>query len=438
MTGPAPGLMIPAEPRKGWFAAVLAVPAFRRYFIGQTVSQFGDRLVPVALAFAVLRATHSVGDLSFVLVSGSLAQLACLLPGGVIADRWPRRAVMVGCDVAQFCVTAAVLTVLLLGRFSVVALAGAAAAQGAAAAVFQPAAAGLVPSLVTSAQLPDANALSQVSAAATRVAGLSGAGVLATVAGPGGPAWSFAADAATFAVSAVSLVRIKPPGQPPNRRATEQPSNRQGAEPPSRRRPGWRADLRAGWAAFRGCPWIRVATPGLLLADFAFAVFVVLGPVACLRSYHGAVTWSVISATGAAGSVAGGLVSARFRPRRPLRWALPAGACFALPALALAARLPTAAVAALSAVGETGLLVSTRLYLTAIQRTFDPDVMSRVASFGLTGSAAVYPLGLACAAPLAGAVSVGAVLGLAGVALATSTLSPLLASSIRTFEQSIE
>jgi hypothetical protein len=95
-------------------------------------------------------------------------------------------------------------------------------------------------------------------------------------------------------------------------------------------------------------------------------------------------------------------------------------------------------VAAGSVLGETGLLLFARLYLTALQRTFAPDVVSRVSSFGLTGSAAAYPLGLACAAPLAGAVTVGPALGLAGVAMMVSILGPLLASSTRSFEQSIE
>lgn len=95
-------------------------------------------------------------------------------------------------------------------------------------------------------------------------------------------------------------------------------------------------------------------------------------------------------------------------------------------------------VAAGSALGETGLLLFTRLYLTALQRTFAPDVMSRVSSFGLTGSAAAYPLGLACAVPLAGAVTVGPALGLARVAMLAAILGPLLAPGTRSFEQSIE
>ncbi|HEX3751523.1 MAG TPA: MFS transporter [Streptosporangiaceae bacterium] len=421
--------MIPAEPPAGRFTAVLNVPAFRHYFVARTVSQFGDRLVPVALAFAVLRATHSAGDLSLVLISSAAAQLAVLPAGGVIADRWPRRSLMIATDLAQFAVTAAVLIAFLLGPVSVALLAAAGAAQGAAAAVFQPAATGLVPALVSPRQLPDANALSQLSEATTRVAGLAAAGVLAAAAGPRGPAWTFAADAATFAASAISLARI---------RITEPPVRNQASATTAHRPARWRTDLQAGWTAFRSCPWICVVTPVLLLADFGYAVFIVLGPLACLRYYHGAVTWSAVSAIGAAGSVAGGLATARFRPRHPLRWALPAAACFALPPLALAARLPVAAVAASSVLGETGLLLFARLYLTALQRTFAPDVMSRVSSFGLTGSAAAYPLGLACAAPLAGAVTAGPALGLAGVVMMVSILGPLLAPSTRSFEQSIE
>jgi hypothetical protein len=101
--------MIPAEPPAGRFTGVLNVPSFRHYFVARTVSQFGDRLVPVALAFAVLRATHSDADLSLVLISSAAAQLAVLPAGGVIADRWPRRSLMIVTDLAQCAVTAAVL-----------------------------------------------------------------------------------------------------------------------------------------------------------------------------------------------------------------------------------------------------------------------------------------------------------------------------------------
>lgn len=361
--------------------AVLAVPAYRRYFAGRAASQFGDRLVPVALAFAVLRATRSATALSLVLASESAGQLLFLLAGGVIADRCPRRALMVGCDLTQLCVTSFVSTFLLLAHASVPALAGAGAVQGAAAAVAQPAAAGLVPSLVPAGQLADANSLGQLSDAVTRVLGLAVAGALVAA----GPGWAFAVDAATFAVSAVALARVRVPAWParPARPIRRRPAGGQAGW-----RGGLRADLRTGWAAFRGCPWLRAVTLGSLLTDFAFAIFVVLGPVASLRWYHGALTWSVISATGAAGSVAGGLLTARLRPRHPMRWALPAGACFAFPALGLAARLPTAAVA--------------------------------------------------CAGPLTRELTAGPALGLAGVVMALPLLGLLAVPSVRSFEQSIE
>jgi hypothetical protein len=83
-----------------WVLGALAVPDFRRFFLGQAISQLGDRLVPVALTFAVLGQTHSVTDLSIVLTTQSVAQLAFILAGGVIADRVPRRDLMRWSDAA--------------------------------------------------------------------------------------------------------------------------------------------------------------------------------------------------------------------------------------------------------------------------------------------------------------------------------------------------
>lgn len=78
--------------------------------------------------------TFSAAALSLVLASASAGQLTFLLAGGVIADRWPRGALLAGCDLIQLCVTAFVSTFLLLGHASVPALAATGAVQGMAAA----------------------------------------------------------------------------------------------------------------------------------------------------------------------------------------------------------------------------------------------------------------------------------------------------------------
>ena len=400
-----------SQPRYGcWFSGVLAVADYRRYFVGQAVSQLGDRLVPVALAFAVLGAAHSAGDLALVLASKSVAQLVFLLAGGVIADRVPRRRVMLWSDVAQMLATGALGALFVLGRPAVGVIAAAAAVQGVAAALFQPAASGAVPALVAPGQLAAANALSQVTESATRVIGpVIAAALVATV----GPGWAIVADAVSFTASVGSLARLGAVSLPRARRAS------------------WRTDLREGWDAFRARTWMWAMCLGMLAANFAWAVVVVLGPVASLRFYGGAVTWAMINAVGAAGAVAGGLATARLRPRHPLRWALPAAACFALIPLALAARLPVAAVAGLAAVGETGLLIATRLQVTAVQQALPERVLSRVSAYESLGSLVVYPLGLACAAPLDHELGTRPALALAGLAMMLPMLALLVVPSVR-------
>jgi MFS family permease len=71
---------------------------FRLLFVGQTASALGNTLVPVALAFAVLDLTGSAADLGLVLGAEAAALVVFVLIGGVIADRFPRRTLMVAAD----------------------------------------------------------------------------------------------------------------------------------------------------------------------------------------------------------------------------------------------------------------------------------------------------------------------------------------------------
>jgi MFS family permease len=67
--------------------AVLRRRDFRLMFAAQAVSHFGDRIVLIALAFAVLELGGSATDVGLVLASQTLGLVACLLIGGVVADR---------------------------------------------------------------------------------------------------------------------------------------------------------------------------------------------------------------------------------------------------------------------------------------------------------------------------------------------------------------
>src|SRR5882757_9802888 len=74
---------------------------FRLLFSGQAVSVLGDRIVAVALAFAVLEIGGSASDVGLVLAAGTFPLVATVLVGGVVADRVSRRAVMVATDLVR-------------------------------------------------------------------------------------------------------------------------------------------------------------------------------------------------------------------------------------------------------------------------------------------------------------------------------------------------
>lgn len=74
---------------------------FRLLFGASVVSSFGDRLVPVALAFAVLDLTGSTTDLGIVLAAQTVPLIAFLLLGGVWSDRLPRQLVMLCSDAVR-------------------------------------------------------------------------------------------------------------------------------------------------------------------------------------------------------------------------------------------------------------------------------------------------------------------------------------------------
>src|SRR5919106_3754951 len=131
---------------RGRFDALEERP-FRLLFLGQSVSQLGDGMVGVALAFAVLDLTGSASDLGIVLAARTVPLVLFLLAGGVWADRLPRRALMVTTDLIRFAAHGLMAALLIAGEPAVWMLAALAAMAGAASAFFNPAITGIMPAV---------------------------------------------------------------------------------------------------------------------------------------------------------------------------------------------------------------------------------------------------------------------------------------------------
>ena len=386
---------------------------FRLLWAGQAVSAFGDGLYPVALAFAVLRLTGSPGDLGLVFMAVLTPRVVLMLGGGVWADRLPRQRVMLGADLLRAAMQGLTAVFLLTGGDAQWPLLVLSALYGAGDAFFQPAVTGLVPATVQPGRIQQANALLSLTRNTFWLAGPAVAGALVATAGPG---WAFVGDAATFAVSAAFLARMRLPHAP---RAA---------------RTRFVTELRAGWREVTSKTWVWTSIAYFSVWNLALGPLFVLGPFVAQRSLGGASSWGVIVTCAGVGSLVGAAAALRFRPRRPLATGFVLfGLCALEPAL-LAKPFPTAVVAASAAVGFGGSAFGNALWFTALQERIPSESISRVSAYDWMGSIVFKPAGYALVGPLAAGLGTGSTLLLAASVIAAATVAVASRGSIRAVE----
>jgi MFS family permease len=113
----------------------------------------GDRMVAVAMAFAVLEAGGSTSAVGLVLACATLPLVGSVLVGGVVADRTSRRAVMVGADLVRMTSQGTMAALVITESADLWMLALLAGVTGAATGFFNPASTGLLPQVVLPEQL---------------------------------------------------------------------------------------------------------------------------------------------------------------------------------------------------------------------------------------------------------------------------------------------
>jgi MFS family permease len=186
----------------------LAVRDFRLLSFGQLASTVGDFCYAVALPWLVLSSPHGgTVLLGTVLACYGVPRTVLIPVGGVFADRFSPRAVMLTADTVR-CVLVAVLAVVAArGLASIAFLGPVAALIGAGEGVFLPASAAIMPSLLPADSLQAGNGLS---AAMIQIGSITGpvlGGIL--VVGFGGSTAAFAVDSASFALSALALALMR-------------------------------------------------------------------------------------------------------------------------------------------------------------------------------------------------------------------------------------
>jgi len=381
----------------------LAERDFRLVFSSTTISAIGDGVAYIALAFAILHISHnSPTAVGIVLACRQAAAAIVTLAAGVIADRLPRHLVLVAVASVQAAVQGLVGFLIVGGHATVTLLAVLAAVYGLADGFVIPAQNGLIPAVVSTVRLQQANALIGLSRSILGFGAPALGGILVSLGSPGS---AILVDAASFAVAAVLLARVR---VAPRADVVE-------PEPFLR-------ELRDGWSEFRRQRWIFNTIVFFGIGNFAGQAWGVLAPLVVKEHYGGATHFGFVGSAFGIGLVVGGLVTLRWHPSRPLLVSCLCAAPFGLGTWMLAFLVPFPVLLAGQVIAGTGLAIHLALWFTVFQQQVPEESRSRVSSYDALGSFVLIPLGTAVVGPLAGQFGVRTTLLAAGTVVQVMNL----------------
>jgi MFS family permease len=359
----------------------LREPRFAWYFAARVVSTAGSTMAPVALAFAVLDVSTSARDLGLVLAARTVPMVLFMLVGGVVADRFPRSAVLRTANLLSALTQAMAAYLVITGQADIWMLMVLEGANGTVSAFTFPALEGVIPQLAPADHLQEANALLSFSRAGLTIIGPSVAALLVATVGPG---WALAFDALTWLGSALLLTRLRLPA-------------RERGDGPA---PSMLRDLAAGWQVFTGHTWLWVVVTGFgLMNAIHSGAWLTLGP-ALARQTFGVQGWGLVMSAESVGLLAMTVVMLRARLRRPLRAGMCGMLCLVVPLLVLGLHPHVLPLALAAFVSGAGIEVFTVGWSVTMQENIEESMLSRVYSYDALGSFVAVPVGQVVFGPL--------------------------------------
>jgi predicted MFS family arabinose efflux permease len=264
---------------------------FLTLWTAQGVSSFGARIAREGLPMAAvitLKAGPGALGLFAALTLGAQAVMGPF--AGALADRVPKRPLMIGADLARAAVLTLIPAMALLGRLSLIEIYVAGVAMGALNVIFDVVDHAFLPSVVDPADLVDANSKLGTTDAIAEVGGPALAGALFQLIAP---PMAVAVNAATYLFSAACLARLGPSRRP------AAPSEEEGF------------DLTSGVRTVLAHPLVRPLWLASLARAFFGSFFYALYIVYCIGVLK--LTPAMVGITVAGGGV-GGLLGAALAP----------------------------------------------------------------------------------------------------------------------------
>jgi DHA3 family tetracycline resistance protein-like MFS transporter len=397
---------------------------FALLWTGMTVSLLGDGIYFVAIAWQVYELSNAPTALSIVGVAWTLPNVLLLLVGGVLSDRFERRRLMIVSDVVRAGAIGTIGVLSVTGQLELWHLLVLVAFYGAGEALFAPAFQAIVPELVPQEHLVQANSLDMLMRPlGAQLVGPAVGGILVAALGAG---TAFLIDAATFGVSAVCLLAMRPRPLPP--RTTEL---------------GVRTalgDLAEGFRFVRAHAWLwrTLVAAGVSLLFF-FGPIQVLLPYIVKNELGGSSSdFGIALAAVGVGSILGAIVMGRRGvPRRQLTvmylaWAIGIGL---IAVIGIAGALWQIVLA--SIIRGIGATVGLVLWMTLIHTRVPRELLGRVSAFDWMMSLSLIPVSYALTGPIAEAIGARETLVGAGLLGSAVIVVLLLAPGMRESERDV-
>ncbi|MFJ2621293.1 MFS transporter [Glutamicibacter sp. NPDC087344] len=370
------------------------------------VSTFAAGMWAVAMVYQVRALGGGPMELSVVATVNSVGLLAFVLLGGIMADRYSSRKIVIRVEILNLIVMSATATLALTGSLQLWHLSVTGFFSGASAAFFYPAYSALLPRMLPGEQLLAANGLEGTVRPVVQTAlGPMTAGFLVALISP---AHAILGVSLSHLAALVVLQFI--------RRRSEYDT---ASEQTEQKQPGILTQLREGVRYTMHTSWLRWTLLFTTVSVFTFiGPFEVLLPFIVSDQLHGDATlFGYALAFFGIGSAAGSLIIASSRfPRRYLTLMT---ACWCLGTLPLAfvgyveAAWMLFAILVIFGVTDAAGMV---IWGTLLQRRVPKHLLGRISSLDFFVSLALMPISMAVAGPLSQVMSLQAIFIIAGVA----------------------
>jgi MFS family permease len=392
---------------------VLAHKYVKRLFIARFISNFGNGMGPIALAFGILALPNgSANVLGFVLGATTVVFLIMTPFGGVIADKYGRARMVGLTDMAAGLVLLVQVAYFATGDVPIAVLLIVNGFFGLMWGIFWPAFSGLIPAVLPEAGLQKGNALNAFMTNAGVILGAAAAGLLIDIFGV---ALTLAIDAISFIVSGFMIFTFR--HLTPRAEISENTML---------------DDLIHGWRVFLSFRWIVI-----IVASFSFIVMCwaaaenVLGPLIALEHFNGAKSWSFVITAESAGLIVGSIIAIKVKPKYPMRFLMLSSFSITFYIWSMAKPQSLLMIAFGAFLFGITLDLWGTLWYTALQRKVPRDSLSRVSAFDGMGSMMFRPVGLAIAAPLSILFGIENVLEIFAAITVVAIILPLLNSEVR-------